>query len=154
MSMTDLNSSSGPSPHLYWNELACKDGTDYPQEFIADGRCQLLADVFESLRTFCDCPLTISSGYRTKAHQIRIYKRLGQRPLLTSQHIEGRALDIKKPRKYRDVLQFHLVVGDWAKGDKRVGGVGFYKWGIHLDVRPRKGGRYVAWGSDAALKEY
>src|SRR5690606_9510833 len=78
----------GPSQHLSWKELACKDGTPYPDEFKLDGRVFQLAAVFEDIRRVCgNKPIRINSAYRSPAHN----KKIGG--ARNSQHLHGRALD-------------------------------------------------------------
>ena len=77
---------NGPSEHLAWSELACKDGTPYPAQW-RETRAVALSAVFEALRAAVGQPLSILSAYRTQAHN-RVVG--GAR---ASQHVEGRALD-------------------------------------------------------------
>jgi len=55
----------GPSPHLAWWELACNDGTPYPQEW-RNNRALEPAEAFEMVRDcFGGFPIRISSAYPT-----------------------------------------------------------------------------------------
>ena len=130
----------GPSAHLTWRELACHDDacTAYPAEW-RDNRALVLAAVFEALRRACGArPLRVLSGYRTPHHNRAVG---GTR---RSQHVEGRAIDVAPPVGTTAQL-FHAHVRDLARTDLRVGGVGYYGWGVHIDTRPRRQGRLVAW---------
>lgn len=119
-----------PSQHLSWGELACHDGTPYPPEWRGT-RLPVLAAVFEDLRkTLGGHPLRIGSAYRTPPWN----RRNGG--AAKSQHIEGRALDIYCPRgRGLSKAEFRRQVKQFALGDFRVGAVGWYHWGVHIDTR-------------------
>ena len=132
----------GPSAHLTWAELACHDATrtPYPGRWRAS-RARRLATVFEAIRHACgDHPLRVLSGYRTPAHNRTVG---GARH---SQHVRGRAIDLAPPRGWT-VTGFHAVVRAVAREDPRIGAVGYYRWGVHVDTRPRRKGRLVAWSA-------
>lgn len=126
-----------PSPHLAWDELACRDGTPYPPAW--EDRARALAAMFETFRTTMGgAPIVIGSAYRT-----RRWNRLcggGVR----SQHVEGRALDCYPPAKMF-LAEFRDRARAFATHDPRVGGFGLYHWGVHLDIRPRRNGHLVVW---------
>ena len=133
---------AGPSPHLTWAELACHDATrtPYPVQW-RESRARRLATVFEAIRHACgDHPLRVLSGYRTSAHNRTVG---GARH---SQHVHGRALDLAPPRGW-SVKRFHAVVRTVAREDPRIGAVGYYRWGVHVDIRSRRAGRLVAWSA-------
>jgi uncharacterized protein YcbK (DUF882 family) len=123
-----IEPSKGPSQHLSWKELACKDGTPYPDDFVRDGRCGKLAIMFENIRSLYGKPIIVLSAYRTKAHN----KRVNGAP--NSQHLHGRALDLKPPegitldRFYKDIKHFAQIFG--------IHGIGKYQTFIHVDIRP------------------
>lgn len=126
---------SNLSKHLSWEELACKDGTPYPAEW--HDRAVQLAAVFEDFRDALGGePIMIASAYRTPEHN----KRIGGVP--HSQHVHGRALDCS-PLTPRDLLEFITHAKAFCKADKRIGGLGLYRWGVHWDLRPHT--RLVAW---------
>lgn len=127
-----------PSPHLSWHELACNDGTVYPTKWRKT-RLIHLVDVFEDFRlTLGNLPLRIGSAYRTPTWN---RKCGGTRH---SQHCQGRALDILKP-KHLSGKEFRRQAKEFAKNDPRVGGLGWYRWGIHIDIRPRRKNRLAFW---------
>lgn len=142
----------GPSTHLTWDELACDDEarTPYPQKWLS--RALRLGEVFEYFRTLCGgVPLTVSAGFRTISHQRGLY-RGKKRKVTRSQHCEGRAIDIHRPRSL-SLAEFHARARLCAKTCRDIGGVGYYPWGVHLDIRRRpKSGRLARWGSRAAKK--
>lgn len=118
----------GPSIHLSWKELACKDGTPYPREFILDGRATRLANAFEDIRALYDKPIMVLSAYRTPAHN----KKIGG--ARNSQHVLGRALDLAPPKGvsvdkfYRDIKARATEFG--------IRGIGKYRTFVHVDIRP------------------
>ena len=121
---------NGPSPHLAWAELGCKDGTAYPPEFIQDGRVARLAAVFEAIRAACgDQPIAILSAYRSPAHNRAVG---GARH---SQHVQGRALDLRPPKGWT-VSRFHHRIRELAAALPELKGVGRYQTFVHVDVRP------------------
>ena len=127
--------------HLSPREIDCHDAhnSPYPVEW-ATGRLSKLAAVFEALRKACgNVPLIVDCGYRTPAHNIAVGG------VAHSQHVQGRALDIACPRSL-SLFGFHGIATKLASEDSRVGGLGLYDWGIHLDVRPRQPeGGYAFW---------
>lgn len=135
---------SGPSKHLGWAELSCRDAakTPYPVEWRST-RAVALARVFEDLRAACgNVPLTVLSAYRTPAHNRAIG---GAR---NSQHVEGRALDLKPPAGWTVARFAALIRGEadaWG-----LGGVGVYRTFVHVDIRPRVADRLVVWSGSGA----
>ncbi len=133
----------GPSPHLSWDELACKDPyrTPYPVEWRED-RGSRLARAYEALRRECgDRPLIVLSGYRTPEHNAETPGSAEH-----SQHPLGTAVDVAKPTA--------LTYGEFAAAAFRaaekcaeIRGVGLYSHGtsIHVDVRDAPNQRLEAW---------
>ncbi len=102
-------------------EFACQDGTD--TVFVAPE----LVGVLQDIRDHFGRPVTVNSGYRTEAHN----KKVGGASY--SQHKYGVAADIA----VSGVAP--LAVARYAQAllpDR--GGVGLYKWGVHVDVRANK----------------
>lgn len=121
--------SLGPSPHLYWSELACHDGTPYPAAWRED-RAVTLAREFEAVRELVGLPILVTSAYRTPAWNRRIG---GAR---ASQHMQGRALDLT-PVKGVTVAQLYRAVMMRARDPQsKIRGVGRYRNFVHMDVRP------------------
>ena len=133
-----------PSSHVTWGELACKDGTPYPREFKDDGRLARLMALFEAIRVSCeDRPLVILSAYRTPEHNAAIG---GARH---SQHVQGRALDIRPPAGWT-AARFYRHLRGLASSWPDLKGIGHYPTFVHVDVRP--GVRLVVW-SGAGVKD-
>lgn len=131
---------NGPSEHLSWAELACHDGTPYPPAFIADGRVDRLATVFETIRAACGgVPLTVLSAYRSPAYNATV-----EGSALRSQHVEGRALDLRPPAGMT-VKAFHAVILGLSRDCLDIGGIGRYRTFVHVDIRPRVAGRIATW---------
>jgi len=118
-----------PSKHLSWKELACKDGTPYPQEFIEDGRVFKLARTFEGIRALCgNKPIIILSAYRTPEWN----KKVGGAS--RSQHVQGRALDLKPPEGLTVKKFYDLIYANCKEFN--IFGIGLYRTFVHIDIRP------------------
>lgn len=129
----EITRARGPSPHLSWNELACKDGpghtpgTPYPMEWRADlTRAVKLATLFEEIREKWGKPIQILSAYRTPEYN----RRIGGAN--ASQHKQGRALDLRPPEGVT-VEEFYKRIR--YDRPKSLGGIGLYKTFVHVDVR-------------------
>jgi hypothetical protein len=127
--------SDGPSPHLTWAELQCKDGTPYP-EVWRDTRAVQLADAFEAVRAAVGQPLVVLSGYRSPAHN----RAIGGAKL--SQHVEGRAVDLLPPKGWTA-----LSLAAVCRQIPEVRGLGVYEVGnfVHIDVRPAGRNQIIVW---------
>lgn len=125
-----------PSVHLSWAELACHDGTPYPA--TSTDRALALAREFEVIRNRCgDRPITVLSGYRTPAWNRKVG---GARQ---SQHVEGRALDLRPPTGMT-VAEFHALILACARGESsKIRGLGHYVTFVHIDIRESK--RLARW---------
>ena len=124
---------NGPSRHLSWAELACKDGTPYPIDW-RETRGHAIGEMFEAFRAGFGRPLVVLSGYRTTTHNASIG---GAR---LSQHLLGLAIDIRTPLR-TPLKTFHtLATNYWMR--EQCKGLGLYPWGVHLDLRD---GRRVLW---------
>lgn len=121
---------NGPSPHLAWSELACHDGTPYPAVW-RESRALALGAMFEAIRERVGKPLRILSAYRTPEHNRRVG---GARH---SQHVEGRALDLKPPQGWTVAR-----LAETCAVVSAVTGLGVYPTFVHVDCRP---GRRVVW---------
>lgn len=137
----------GPSPHLLWSELACKDGTPYPAKW-RQTRAVVLAAEFEAIRALVGKPIVIGSAYRTPEHNRRSG---GARH---SQHVEGRALDLYPPRGW-DVDRFFVTIARHVRQPtSHVYGLGKYPTFVHIDIRPIPAGdRLIVWHGSRAWAE-
>ena len=116
------------SPHFRVQEFRCKDGSD--PVFVDTALVELL----EQLRVHFGKAVTITSGYRTAAHNAAVG---GAK---SSQHLLGRAADIRvQGVSVEDVAAYaESLMPDW-------GGVGRYpvkagrtKGWVHVDTRAKK----------------
>ena len=107
------------APDFKVRELRCKDGTD---TVMVD---EALTVVLQCIREHFGKPVTITSGYRTTAHNAAVG---GAK---SSQHLLGRAADIRvQGVSVEDVAAYaESLMPDW-------GGVGRY---------PVKAGRAAGW---------
>lgn len=133
------------SAHLSLAELACKDGTPYPPEFISDGRAHRLAVVFEAIRAACGhLPITILSAYRSPAHN----KKVGG--ARNSQHMQGRALDLRPPSGLT-VKAFYERIKALSQSLPDLKGIGRYSTFVHVDIRPTP--HLVLWNGGTLTKD-
>lgn len=130
---------NGPSKNLSWKELACKDGTPYPEEW-RNNRAIQLAEVFEYIREQWNKPIVVVSAYRTKSWNIKIGGAKG------SQHLEGRALDLKPPQGV-SINEFYNTIRSLVNVTA-IRGLGRYPTFVHVDVRDVN--KLVVWSSSAA----
>lgn len=138
---------TGPSRHLSWAELACRDGAPYPIEW-RETRAAVLALEFERIRAVVDAPIAILSAYRTPEHNRRVG---GAR---NSQHVQGRALDLRPPTGW-SIGSFYVAVKALARGeDSALWGLGRYPSFLHVDIRLKPAhGRLVVWQGREAWTE-
>jgi uncharacterized protein YcbK (DUF882 family) len=125
----------GPSLHLSWDELACRDvyRTEYPSEWRAT-RAVELAKAFERVRELCGFPLLVNSGFRTH------YYNLSIGGAAKSQHVQGRALDLvpvgmKKHTKKARLADLSNAAAQ-ARREGLLRGIGIYSGFVHIDTRP------------------
>ncbi len=124
-----IDRTTPPSAHLSWTELACKDGTPYPLTWTA--RARQLAAVFDAIRTAVGGKsIAVLSAYRSPAHNLRVG---GARH---SQHVEGRALDLRPPTGFDVDTFYDLVLRLAQSSTPQIRGIGKYKTFVHVDIRP------------------
>jgi len=117
----------GPSPHLSWDEIACKDGTPYPIVWRKE-RAVHLGRLFELIRREAgNKPITVLSGFRTFDWNKKI------RGAINSQHMFGRALDLRPPEGH-SVTSFHRLIYN-LPASSGLRGLGLYKTFVHVDIR-------------------
>ena len=123
------------SKNFNLSEFHCKDGTPVPEELVAD-----LANFVENgpqkIRDFFGARTEVVSGYRHPAYNQRIQG--AKRSYHQYGHIEGRdgmfACDLSV-QGVAPVVVYQVVLGLMNLGVIPEGGVGLYKWGVHLDNR-------------------
>jgi uncharacterized protein YcbK (DUF882 family) len=121
------------TPHFSLDEFRCKDGTDYPFDWIVE-RLTPLCETLEVIRDAAGGrPLRILSGYRTPAWN----QRVEGSP--KSQHVEGRAADIQHPNLTAAQLHALILLLHGGKKLPHLGGLGVYHTFVHCDVRPTDG---------------
>lgn len=116
------------APGFRVREFRCRDGSDI---IMID---QTLAVLLQAIREHFNKPITITSGYRTAAHN----KSVGGAK--SSQHLLGKAADIQVADTTVEAVAAYAesLMPDW-------GGVGRYpvkagrtKGWVHVDTRPNK----------------
>lgn len=136
-------SSLADGRHFTVAEMACHDGTPYPEDF-AD-RLAMLFEVLDVIRDAWGGSLTVVSGYRSPAHNQELIEADAERGshqvASGSQHVEGRAADLRTANGPADVPHLLRVVETLYADGKipALGGIGDYPvsdW-VHVDVRPR-----------------
>ncbi len=110
-------------------EFASKDGSAFPEDVKAN--ILILANQLEVIRSHFDKPITVTSGYRSEAHNLRIG---GEK---NSFHIKGMAADIKIQGVSPYVLakQIEMLID---AGKMIQGGIGIYESWVHYDFRGKK----------------
>jgi uncharacterized protein YcbK (DUF882 family) len=141
------------SLHLALAELACINRlgrpwnttapgqviAEYPDEWL-ETRAAALGVVFEGIRSALgDEPIVIVSAYRTADYN----REVGGAG--ASQHVQGRAIDIRHTRLKAPAL--HDAILELATAGKLplLGGLGHYDTFVHMDVRPKVGGHLARW---------
>lgn len=114
------------------SEFQSKDGASFPNEVVQN--LQVLARQLQVLRTHLGRPITITSGYRSPSHNLKIG---GAKD---SFHVRGMAVDIQvsglTPKQVYDTIE-QLI-----KDKKMIeGGLGLYNTWVHYDYR----GRRIRW---------
>lgn len=138
---------TGPSPNLSWAELACHDGTPYPEEW-RDRRGIPLAVEFERIRGVIGAPIVVLSAYRTPTYN----KKVGGAQ--NSQHMQGRALDLKPPSGWTIERFYNVLRGIAGSPESKIFGIGKYPTFVHVDIRPpRADGRLTVWQGSRAWAE-
>jgi len=115
--------------NFHADEFKCKDGSGVPIALKAN--LIKLAVNLQVLRDYLGKSITITSGYRSPAHN----KKIGGAKF--SQHINATAADIKVSGM--TPVQVAAAIEKLITENRMVqGGLGVYKSWIHYDVRPTK----------------
>jgi len=123
------------SPNFSLAEFVSPDDPVKPSEDIIESLTELCLRVLEPLRGMVGKPITVTSGWRSKAHNKAVGGASG------SMHLTGIAVDIAVPDDQM------LKVAAIASKLPAVGGVGVYPGRnfIHLDMRVRVSGKPTWW---------
>jgi hypothetical protein len=133
---------AGPSSNLAWSEMGCRDGSPYPEQWRST-RGRDLGIVFDRIRSIWNKPIIVASVYRTATYN----KKIGGAG--NSQHTHGRAMDLYPPKGVPlDAFQNsvrELADRMLAEGKDLIGGIGYYPWGVHVDIRGGIGDKLIVW---------
>lgn len=114
-----LSGSVKASENFYYNEFACKDGTD--TFFISEE----LINILQEIRDYFKSPVVITSGYRTPTHNSSVGG------VYNSKHLRGLACDfVVQNVSTDDVLAFLEMEYPTTPL-----GIGTYGTFTHLDLR-------------------
>lgn len=117
------------SKNFNLREFKCSDGSPTPLEVFKN--LEKLATNLQVLREKVDSPITITSGYRSPAHN----KKIGGAE--KSQHILGTAADFKV-KGMRPSEVYAIIENLIKEGKIQEGGLGLYSNWIHYDIRGTK----------------
>jgi len=115
------------TPHFNAAEFVCPDGCpDFKISRLLVERLEAFRPILEQL-TGSEHPITVPSGYRCLKHNT------AKKGATNSFHMKGCAADISVPGMA--VIDLHkLLYVAWHTA--KVGGLGFYDWGAHVDLGP------------------
>lgn len=120
------------TPNFSLDEFRSKDGSSFPSEIVQS--LTILANQLQALRTELGRSITITSGYRSPSHNLKVG---GAKD---SFHVRGMAADIQvsgmTPKQVYDAIE-KLI----KEGKMKEGGLGLYKSWVHYDFR----GRRIRW---------
>lgn len=120
------------TPNFNLDEFKSKDGASFPAEVVQN--LSTLAVQLQALRDEVKKPITITSGYRSKEHNLKIGGALD------SYHVRGMAADIQvsgmTPKQVYDTIEKLIKEGKMMEG-----GLGLYKTWVHYDHR----GKRIRW---------
>lgn len=110
-------------------EFASKDGAAFPEEVKTN--LAELAKNLQVLRDHFGRSVTVTSGYRSPAHNVRIGGASD------SFHVRGMAADLQikgvTPRLVYNAIELLI-----KSGKMKEGGLGLYSGWVHYDIRGRK----------------
>ena len=120
------------TPNFSLDEFLSKDGSSFPAEIVQS--LTILATQLQALRIELGRSITITSGYRSPSHNLKVG---GAKD---SFHVRGMAADIQvsgmTPKQVYDTIE-KLI----KEGKMKEGGLGLYKSWVHYDFR----GRRIRW---------
>ena len=144
-------SALAPGKWFHPSEFVSRDGVPYPEEW-AD-RWVLIRDLCDQIRDLWGGPLIVQSGYRSPAHNAKLleddHNRGAHGVASSSQHVQGRAADLRTRLGKVDVPQLYRVVMNAQQDGKMplLGGIGQYPisgW-LHVDVEHAADGHLRRW---------
>lgn len=110
-------------------EFNSKDGSLAPARVVEN--LKILSEQLEALRDYLGKPITVTSGYRSPEHNLKIGGAL------KSYHVLGMAADIRvrgiEPKKVAEAIEFLIKENQMLQG-----GIGIYKTWVHYDFRGRR----------------
>lgn len=110
-------------------EFDSKDGTPMPASVLIN--IKKLTKNLQVLRDHFGLPIIINSGYRSPSHN----RKVGG--AVASQHLYGRAADIRIPGKTPRQI-FAAIEALQRAGKMEIGGLHAYATFVHYDIRGRK----------------
>lgn len=117
------------TPNFSLDEFKSKDGASFPAEVVQN--LGILAEQLQALRDEIKKPITVLSGYRSPAHNLKIG---GAKE---SFHVKGMASDLQvagmTPSQLAEVIE-KLI----KEGKMKQGGLGIYPSWIHYDFRNKR----------------
>lgn len=120
------------TPNFNLDEFKSKDGSSFPAEIVQS--LTILATQLQALRIELGRSITITSGYRSPSHNLKVG---GAKD---SFHVRGMAADIQvsgmTPKQVYDAIE-KLI----KEGKMKEGGLGLYKSWVHYDFR----GKRIRW---------
>ena len=128
------------------SELACHDGTPYPEQF-ADRLPELIL-LLDKCRMAIGCPVDVISGYRTPEYNHTLSINSDAHQVASgSYHVQGQAADLRPVGK--TVAELHSAIMELYLDDKlpELGGIGFYPvsgW-VHVDTGKAPDGHLRRW---------
>jgi len=128
-------------------ELACKDGTPYPEEWIVTYRT--LTGLLDKIRDIVKMPIRIVSGYRTDKYNSNLVASSTSHQVASgSRHCKGEAADIKALGMLNAKQLHDIILGEYKAGRlPELGGLGLYEksgW-VHVDIFQPIRGRLRRW---------
>ncbi len=117
------------------SELACHDGTPYPEEFADRG--VVVLRMADKIRRKAGVPCSVISGYRTPGYNSTLAGKSEAHQVASgSQHVEGRALDLRAHGMSAWEL-YRVIMSLYDNGElEELGGIACYpasNW-VHVDT--------------------
>ena len=115
--------------NFHIDEFRSKDGAIFPDDVKTN--LLELAKNLQIIRDYIDEPITITSGYRSPEHNLKVGG------VKNSQHLKGKAADIitstYSPFALAEMIEYLI-----EQGKIKQGGIGIYNSFVHYDIRGTK----------------